>query len=38
MMDLLSGPDSEGSARAAKAMLAMKKIDLAAMEKAYLAS
>jgi predicted 3-demethylubiquinone-9 3-methyltransferase (glyoxalase superfamily) len=38
MMDLLSGPDSEGSARATKAMLAMKKIDLAAMEKAYLES
>jgi predicted 3-demethylubiquinone-9 3-methyltransferase (glyoxalase superfamily) len=38
MMDFLSGPDPEGSARATKAMLEMKKIDLAAMEKAYLAS
>jgi predicted 3-demethylubiquinone-9 3-methyltransferase (glyoxalase superfamily) len=38
MMDFLAGPDSEGSARATKAMLEMKKIDLAAMEAAYLAS
>jgi predicted 3-demethylubiquinone-9 3-methyltransferase (glyoxalase superfamily) len=37
MMDFLAGPDSEGSARATKAMLEMKKIDLAAMEAAYLA-
>ena len=37
MMDFLAGPDPEGSARATKAMLEMKKIDLAAMEKAYLA-
>jgi predicted 3-demethylubiquinone-9 3-methyltransferase (glyoxalase superfamily) len=37
MMDFLAGPDSEGSARATKAMLEMKKIDLAAMETAYLA-
>jgi predicted 3-demethylubiquinone-9 3-methyltransferase (glyoxalase superfamily) len=38
MMDFLAGPDPEGSARATKAMLEMTKIDLAAMEKAYLAS
>jgi predicted 3-demethylubiquinone-9 3-methyltransferase (glyoxalase superfamily) len=37
MMDFLAGPDSEGSARATKAMLEMKKIDLAVMETAYLA-
>jgi predicted 3-demethylubiquinone-9 3-methyltransferase (glyoxalase superfamily) len=37
MMDFLAGPDSEGSARATEAMLRMKKIDLAAMETAYLA-
>ena len=37
MTDFLAGPDSEGSARATKAMLEMKKIDLAAMEAAYLA-
>jgi predicted 3-demethylubiquinone-9 3-methyltransferase (glyoxalase superfamily) len=37
MMDFLAGPDSEGSARATKAMLEMKKIDLAVMEDAYLA-
>ena len=30
------GPDAEGSQRATKAMLEMKKIDLAAMKKAYL--
>ena len=38
MTHFLEGPDPEGSARATKAMLEMKKIDLAAMEKAYLAS
>jgi hypothetical protein len=32
----LGGSDSEGAQRATQAMLAMKKIDLAAMEKAYL--
>jgi predicted 3-demethylubiquinone-9 3-methyltransferase (glyoxalase superfamily) len=37
MMDFLAGADSEGSARATKAMLEMKKIDLAVMEMAYLA-
>jgi len=37
MMDFLAGSDSEGAARATKAMLEMKKIDLAAMETAYLA-
>ena len=37
MMDFLAGPDSEGSARATKVMLEMKKIDLAVMETAYLA-
>ena len=36
MMNYLGGPDSEGSQRATKAMLEMKKIDLAAMKKAYL--
>jgi hypothetical protein len=37
MLDFLSGPDPEGSARATKAMLEMKKIDLSVMERAYLA-
>ena len=32
----LGGPDAQGSQRATQAMLEMKKIDLAAMEKAYL--
>lgn len=36
MMNYLGGPDVEGSQRATKAMLEMKKIDLAAMKKAYL--
>jgi predicted 3-demethylubiquinone-9 3-methyltransferase (glyoxalase superfamily) len=36
MMNYLGGPDAEGSKRATKAMLEMKKIDLAAMKKAYL--
>ena len=31
----LGGPDAAGSQRATQAMLAMKKIDLAAMKKAY---
>jgi predicted 3-demethylubiquinone-9 3-methyltransferase (glyoxalase superfamily) len=37
MMDFLAGSDSEGLTRATKAMLEMKKIDLAVMEMAYLA-
>lgn len=36
MMSYLGGSDGEGSARATKAMLEMKKIDLAVMKKAYL--
>ena len=36
MMNYLGGPDAEGSQRATKAMLETKKIDLAAMKKAYL--
>ena len=36
MMNYLGGPDADGSQRATKAMLEMKKIDLAAMKKAYL--
>jgi len=36
MMNYLGGPDAEGSQRATKAMLEMKKIDLAAMKNAYL--
>jgi len=36
MGSYLGGPDEEGRDRATQAMLAMKKIDLAAMEKAYL--
>ena len=36
MMNYLGGPDAEGSQRATKAMLEMKKIDLAAMKKSYL--
>jgi predicted 3-demethylubiquinone-9 3-methyltransferase (glyoxalase superfamily) len=36
MGSYLGGPDEEGRQRATQAMLAMKKIDLAAMEKAYL--
>lgn len=35
MMRYLGGSDPEGAQRATQAMLAMKKIDLAAMEKAY---
>jgi predicted 3-demethylubiquinone-9 3-methyltransferase (glyoxalase superfamily) len=35
MNKYLGGPDAEGSKRATQAMLQMKKIDLAAMEKAY---
>lgn len=35
MMNYLSGPDKEGSARATKAMLEMRKIDLDALERAY---
>jgi len=31
----LGGPDAAGSQRATQAMLQMKKIDLAAMKKAY---
>lgn len=36
MGKFLGGPDAAGAARATKAMLGMKKIDLAAMEQAYL--
>ena len=36
MMNYLGGPDAEGSQRATKAMLEMKKIDLSAMKSAYL--
>lgn len=36
MGQFLGGSDSEGAQRATQAMLGMKKIDLAAMEKAYL--
>lgn len=36
MGNFLGGPDAEGRQRATQAMLTMKKIDLAAMEKAYL--
>jgi predicted 3-demethylubiquinone-9 3-methyltransferase (glyoxalase superfamily) len=35
MMNYLGGLDSEGSQRATQAMLEMKKIDLAAMARAY---
>jgi predicted 3-demethylubiquinone-9 3-methyltransferase (glyoxalase superfamily) len=35
MMKYLGGSDAEGSQRATQAMLGMKKIDLAAMAKAY---
>lgn len=35
-MGFLSGEDAEGSARATKAMLEMRKIDLAKLEAAYL--
>jgi predicted 3-demethylubiquinone-9 3-methyltransferase (glyoxalase superfamily) len=36
MMNYLNGPDPDGSARATQAMLAMRKIDLAKMQSAYL--
>ena len=36
MGQYLGGPDPEGAQRATKAMLEMKKIDLATMKKAYL--
>jgi predicted 3-demethylubiquinone-9 3-methyltransferase (glyoxalase superfamily) len=36
MNDYLGGADAAGSQRATQAMLQMKKIDLAAMKKAYL--
>ena len=36
MMKYLGGSDSEGSKRATQAMLGMRKIDLAEMERAYL--
>lgn len=32
---LIGGPDPEGSQRAMRAMLAMKKLDIAALERAY---
>lgn len=35
MMEFLSGGDAEGSARATKAMLEMRKIDLSELESAY---
>lgn len=35
MDQFLSGPDSEGSARAMQAMLQMKKIDIETLKKAY---
>ena len=35
MNHYLGGPDPEGSKRATQAMLQMKKIDLAAMKRAY---
>jgi predicted 3-demethylubiquinone-9 3-methyltransferase (glyoxalase superfamily) len=35
LAELLSHPDPEGSQRAMKAMLEMKKIDIAALERAY---
>ena len=38
MTNYLGGPDAEGSQRATKAMLEMKKIDLSVMQKAYLGS
>jgi predicted 3-demethylubiquinone-9 3-methyltransferase (glyoxalase superfamily) len=38
MMNYLGGPDAQGSQRATKAMLEMKKIDLSVMQKAYLGS
>lgn len=38
MEKFLGGPDPDGAARATKAMIEMNKIDLAAMEKEYLAS
>jgi len=36
MMQFLGGPDAAGAQRATQAMLAMKKIDLAGLESAYL--
>ena len=36
MGQFLGGPDAEGAQRATQAMLGMRKIDLAAMENAYL--
>ena len=38
MLKYLNGENKEGSERATKAMLAMKKIDLAALRRAYLGS
>jgi len=38
MNDFLAGSDAAGSQRATAAMLEMKKIDLAAMERAYLSA
>jgi predicted 3-demethylubiquinone-9 3-methyltransferase (glyoxalase superfamily) len=32
---LIGGPDSEGAQRAMQAMLGMKKLDIAALQKAY---
>ncbi|MBU3646046.1 MAG: VOC family protein, partial [Candidatus Nanopelagicaceae bacterium] len=36
MMKYLGGPDAQGAERATKAMIEMRKIDLAKMEAAYL--
>jgi predicted 3-demethylubiquinone-9 3-methyltransferase (glyoxalase superfamily) len=35
LMDMITGPDQEKAARAMKAMLAMGKLDIAALQKAY---
>jgi predicted 3-demethylubiquinone-9 3-methyltransferase (glyoxalase superfamily) len=35
LVKLLSGPDPEGAQRAMKAMLGMKKLDIAALQRAY---
>lgn len=35
LMEMITGPDQEKAARAMKAMLAMGKLDIAALEKAY---
>jgi predicted 3-demethylubiquinone-9 3-methyltransferase (glyoxalase superfamily) len=35
LTEFLSGPDPEGSQRAMQAMLQMKKLDIAALKRAY---